>query len=120
MELKHVVVFHTVQAIVEKVKCLTCGSEHKYHPEKKQNPGRTERIIKKSPETARIRNSSEFATLSAKFAQKESVPYSLSGTFKVEDVIDHKTFGRGYVVSASFQKMTVVFSDETRIMACNR
>ena len=36
MELNHVVVAHNAEGIVEKVKCHTCGSEHKYHPDKKR------------------------------------------------------------------------------------
>ena len=120
MELKHVVVFHGMDGMVEKVKCLTCGSEHKYHPDKKMKPGKTEKVRKKSPEAGRRGKSSEFEALSEKFGQKEPLPYSLSGVFKVEDVIEHKTFGRGFVTSVSFQKMTVVFSDDTRTLACNR
>ena len=40
MELKHVVVFHGMDGIVKKVKCLTCGSEHKYPPDRKKTPGK--------------------------------------------------------------------------------
>jgi len=35
-------------------------------------------------------------------------------------VIDHKTFGMGFVISASRDKMEVVFSDGPRILVCNR
>ena len=124
MELKHVVVFHGMDGIVERVKCLTCGSEHKYHPDKMMKPGKPgkiEKVRKKNPETGkRMGNSSEFMALSEKYGQKEPLPYSMSGAFKAEDVIEHKTFGRGFVTSVSFQKMTVVFLSETRILACNR
>ena len=120
MELKHVVVFHGMDGIVKKVKCLTCGSEHKYHPDRKKTPGKKERVIKKNPEAGKLGNSSEFEALSEKFGRREPVPYSISGSFKVEDVLEHKTFGRGFVTSVSFQKITVVFSSETRILACNR
>jgi hypothetical protein len=120
MELKHVVVFHNEAGIVEKVKCLTCGSEHKYRPDKKKIPGKTAKVKKKSPGAGRQGSSSEFEELSQKFSQKEPLPYSISGSFKAEDVIEHKTFSRGFVTSVSFQKMTVVFSSGTRALACNR
>ena len=36
-----------------------------------------------------------------KFKEKKPVNYSMSGTFKEDDVIDHKTFGMGIVISAT-------------------
>jgi hypothetical protein len=44
----------------------------------------------------------------------------MSGSFKDDDVIDHKTFGTGIVISASYYKMEVAFSDRTRVLVCNR
>ncbi len=120
MELKHVVVFHGMDGLVEKVKCLTCGSEHKYHPDRKMKSAKTEKARKKNPTAAKKRDSSEFEALSKEFGDKEPIPYSMSGAFKAEDVIEHKTFGKGFVTSVSFQKMTVVFLSETRTLACNR
>ena len=120
MELKHVVVFHGMNGMVEKVKCLTCGSEHKYHPDRKVKPGKSEKVRKKNPEARKMGNSKEFEALSEEFGQKEPLPYSISGKFKAGDVIEHKTFGKGFVTSVSFQKMTVVFLSQTRILACNR
>ena len=38
MELNHVVVAHDKGGVVERVKCQTCGSEHKYRPDKKRAP----------------------------------------------------------------------------------
>ena len=55
-----------------------------------------------------------------KFKEKKPVHYSMSGSFKENDVIDHKTFGMGIVISASYQKMEVVFSDRSRILVFNR
>ena len=120
MELKHVVVFHGVDGMVEKVKCLTCGSEHKYHSDRKKKSAKTEKVRKKNPPAAKRRDSSEFEALSEIFGQKEPIPYSMSGAFKAEDVIEHKAFGKGFVTSVSFQKMIVVFLSETRTLACNR
>ncbi len=36
MELSHVVVALNAAGIVERVKCHTCGTEHKYRPDKKR------------------------------------------------------------------------------------
>jgi hypothetical protein len=61
-----------------------------------------------------------YEKLAQKFKEKKRLPYSMSGSFKNDDVIDHKTFGMGIVISASHDKMEVVFSDEPRILVCNR
>ena len=61
-----------------------------------------------------------FEKLAEKFKEKEPLPYSMSGSFKNDDVIDHKTFGMGIVISASKDKMEVAFSGGPRILVCNR
>ncbi len=40
LELSHVVVVHNLEGIVDRVKCKTCGSEHKFSPDKKSLPRR--------------------------------------------------------------------------------
>ena len=117
MELNHVVVANNAAGIVERVQCLTCGSEHKYHPEKKKA---TKRTSKKSIFTQEVDLTKTFETLAQKFKEKKPLPYRMSGSFKNDDVIDHNTFGMGIVINASCDKMEVVFSDRPRLLACNR
>jgi len=62
----------------------------------------------------------EFEKLAEKFKEKQSIAYSTSGLFKPDDVIDHKTFGMGIVINASYYKMEVAFSDRNRLLVCNR
>jgi hypothetical protein len=116
-ELNHVVVAHDAAGIVERVKCHTCGSEHKYRPDKKRA---TKKTSKKSISTQEVDLTKTFEELVEKFKKKMPLPYSMSGSFKNDDVIDHKTFGMGIVISASHDKMEVAFSDEPRILVCNR
>ena len=117
MELNHVVVAHNEEGFVEKVKCHTCGTEHRYHPGKKRT---TRNTSKKSISTLEVDLTKTFEKLAEKFKGKKPLPYNMSGSFKNDDVIDHKTFGMGIVISASHDKMEVVFSDEPRILVCNR
>ncbi len=117
MELNHVVVAHDSGGTVERVKCLTCGSEHKYRPDKKRA---SKKAAKKSTITQEVDFTKTFEELAEKFKEKKPLPYSMSGSFKNEDVIDHKTFGMGVVMSASHDKMEVAFSGGLRILACNR
>ena len=117
MELNHVVVAHDKDGVVERVKCQTCGSEHKYRPDKKRAPKRS---AKKNTSTQEEDFTKTFEKLAEKFKEKEPLPYSMSGSFKNDDVIDHKTFGVGIVISASKDKMEVAFSGGPRILVCNR
>jgi hypothetical protein len=117
MELNHVVIAHNVRGIVERVKCHTCGSEHKYHPEKKK-------VVKKEAikgtGSRKVDSTKVYEILVEKFKEKEPLPYRMSGSFKDDDVIDHKTFGIGIVINASYYKMEVAFPDRTRLLVCNR
>ena len=80
---------------------------------KEQTPKKRVRAKKKDP-------AKDFELLAEKLKGKESVRYSMSGSFKLDDVIDHKTFGIGVVISTSYKKMDVVFADQSRILICNR
>jgi len=120
MKLDHVVVFHNMEGMVERVKCHTCGSEHKYRPDKKRSPKKIVKGTKKGTKTKKMDLTKDFETLAEKFKEKKPVHYSMSGSFKENDVIDHKTFGMGIVISASYKKMEVVFSDRPRILVFNR
>jgi hypothetical protein len=120
MELNHVVVSHNKDGIVAKVKCHTCGSEHKYQPEKKKAAKKSPVTRKKSSRTKKLDYAEEFAKLAETFRGKKPVPYSMSGSFKKDDLIDHKTFGKGFVTNVSYQKIDVLFSDGFRLLASER
>lgn len=117
MELNHVVVAHEAMGTVETVKCYTCGSEHTYHPDKKR---RTKRASKKSTSTGEVDLTRGFEKLAEKLKDKKRLSYSMSGSFKNEDVIEQSTFGMGIVISAFSDKMEVVFSDGPSVLVCNR
>ena len=120
MELNHVVVAQNTRGIVERVKCLTCGSEHKYRADRKEAPGKPITTGKKRTTNRKVDYAKEFENLVEKFKGKEPVSYSMSGSFKKDDVIDHQTFGMGIVISVSYEKMEVAFSGGPRVLACDR
>jgi hypothetical protein len=119
LELNHVVLFHNPEGIVARVQCKICGSEHKYRPDKKKAPVKApkkkKRTVIKKEDFAKT-----FEKLAEKFKEKKPVNYSMSGSFKTDDVIDHKTFGKGIVTSVSYGKMGVAFSEGPRLLVCNR
>jgi hypothetical protein len=108
--LDHAVVSYNVKGVIDQVKCMICGSEHKYSPAKKPPKPRAKKV-----DPAR-----DFELLSEKYKGKKPVSYTMTGLFKVEDVIDHNTFGMGIVIGTSFKQMEVVFSDRPRILVFNR
>ena len=62
----------------------------------------------------------DFELLIEKFKEKNPVRYSISGSFKADDVIDHNIFGKGIVISISNKKIVVLFCDKPRILVCDR
>jgi len=70
MELNHVVVAHNAGGIVERVKCHTCGSEHKYRPDKIRA---TKKASKKSISTHEVHLTQTFEELAEKFKKKDAI-----------------------------------------------
>jgi hypothetical protein len=109
----HEVISRSDDGIVLKMRCLTCGYEHKFRPLKSKSPGRVARPKKIDP-------AKDFNLLSETFKDKRPLRYSMSGLFKPGDVIEHNTFGTGIVISAINKQMEVIFSDCPRILVFNR
>lgn len=119
MELSHVVLSHNREGIINKVKCHTCGSEHKYRIEKPKKSRKTPKKADKSKRTKK-RTKNNYDALIEKFHKKDPVPYSMSGSFQEDDVVDHKSFGIGVVTDVSTQNMEVIFPEGPRFLVCNR
>lgn len=80
---------------------------------KKQTPKKRARVKKKDP-------AKDFELLTEKLSETKPLRYSMSEKFKVNDIIEHDTFGIGVVISSSFKKIEVVFSDKIRALTCDR
>lgn len=117
LELNHIVVRHNTEGIVDRVKCHTCGSEHKYKPVSKKKAAsatpRKRTVKKKSPEK-------EYEKLLKKYGDREPVPYNIKASFSEGDLIVHKTFGTGIVSEVSFQRIDVVFPEGMKALAAER
>ncbi|MBN2419007.1 MAG: hypothetical protein JXL81_06450 [Deltaproteobacteria bacterium] len=116
LELNHIVVRHNVDGIVDRVKCYTCGFEHKYKPVKKKSEPAKKR---KSP--ARKKSSEkEYAALMEKNSHIAPIPYSMNASFSEGDIIDHKTFGKGIILETSFERIEVLFQDGSKTLAAGK
>ena len=116
LELNHIVVRHNTEGIVDRVKCHTCGFEHKYKPVKKTVKSTTKRkspARKKSPEK-------EYAALMEKNIKVVPVPYSMKASFSEGDIIDHTTFGKGIITGTSHERIEVLFQDGAKTLAADK
>ena len=120
LPLTHMVVLHNSEGIVERVQCRTCGSEHKYYPDKKKTARKPAAKPKAGAKSRKPDAEKVFEKLAGKFQDKEPVPYSMQGSYKMDDVIQHKTFGKGFVTEVSYRKIEVAFADASRMLVCDR
>jgi len=117
IELNHVVISHNIEGFVERVKCHTCGSEHKYRRTKKISTAKN-RV--KRPAVKKADPGKDFQMLSERLKNKTPILYKMSESYNNDDVIVHSIFGKGIVINTSSQKMEVIFADGSRILATDR
>ena len=121
------IVLYKVDGKVSKVKCKTCGAEHRYRGEKAQE--RHSDAGKKIPLKKAIakRNASTGADVIRWKGKHDSMDPALSikdyrtqDIYHAEDVIRHPVFGVGFVEKiVSETRMDVLFEDALKLMAMN-
>ena len=128
--LAHVIMFK-VEGDISKVKCNTCGAQHKYRakmpaPKKSavSRPPTLKETIAKRAAAAKVdannapmqwdlRNRSMDNAASVK-------DYSIHNQYRAKDVVNHHVFGLGFVERiVSDKSMDVLFSDAVKLMAMN-
>ena len=116
LELNHIVVRHNAEGVVDRVKCHTCGFEHKYKPVKKQvaAPKKRKTTSRKKP------SEKEYKALMEANTDKVPVPYNMKSAFNEGDVIDHKTFNKGIVTGVSYERIDVLFEGGLKTLAADK
>lgn len=129
--LAHVILFK-VDGVVSRVKCKTCGAEHKYRPttgtEKKNE--RTTVIRKaaspKKADAAKVKLPDAEAALQWDLKIRNREPdaevraYSIHDVYRAQEIINHPTFGVGFVDKIlSDKSMSVLFSDSVKLLGMN-
>jgi hypothetical protein len=111
---------HTVHAVVGgrpvKVECNTCHAVHRY-----RGPAGASAPARSGAGTARPeRVRAEVVAFDALLAGKrvaEASPYSPRRTYAVDDVVDHPTFGRGFVSAVrDGAKIEVTFRSDVKLL----
>ena len=127
--LNHIILIHE-DNMVSKVKCKTCGSEHKYKdpksPTKKSSPSlnrhrgknvKVDPIFYKRVVTAPAQWEAKKNEMKPKYLIKN---YLTQDAYQLKDVIQHHTFGLGFVEEIiSTTSMDVLFCDTIKRMAMN-
>jgi hypothetical protein len=126
--LAHVVLFEVKDA-VDRVKCKTCGAEHKYRPaapKKKDSTAVPRKKVLSAKKTTTTKTPVNDAPIQWDLKSRNmqaGTPikdYSIKGCFKVRDVINHPIFGVGFVEQvASDKSVYVLFSDSVKLMGMN-
>ena len=113
---------HTIHAVVDakpvKVECNTCHAVHKYRSPPGAKPVKT---IANRPAAARS-TASEKRTVSFEELLRErdlasATRYSPKTSYKVDQVIEHPTFGLGFVSAVrDAQKIEVTFRTDVKVL----
>lgn len=115
---------HTIVALVgetpAKIKCHTCGSEHKYRKPAaadKKSTAATPRARRTKAEP-QAPEKQQWQNLQLNGTEK-TLPYSMESRYRLMDLIEHPLFGIGQVQENSgTRKMTVLFVDGLKILRC--
>ncbi len=113
---------HTIIAMVEgkpvKVECNTCHGVHRFRGSGGRSPG-SSAARAALPSRARSAAVSFDAQLAAN--RGPSLPYSSKRTYAVHDVVDHPTFGRGFVSALrDGSKIEVTFRTDVKLLVHGR
>ena len=126
--LAHLILFK-VDGVVSRVKCKTCGAEHKYRGTlpgaKKPAAVRTPGVVR-AKKTAAAKVAVNDAPLQWDLKSRNMAPgtpmrnYSIKETYKIKEVINHSVFGVGFVEKVVTDKsMSVLFNDSVKLMGMN-
>jgi hypothetical protein len=126
--LAHIVLYE-VRGIVSKVKCKTCGAEHKYRgvkpPAKKSGPAvrtlKENRPIKAAASNINSQAPMQWVARHDHINSETPVKdYLMQGSYQANDVIRHPLFGLGFVERiVSDKRMDVLFQDAIKPMVMN-
>ncbi|MFH1530597.1 MAG: hypothetical protein ABIK09_07675 [Pseudomonadota bacterium] len=115
---------HTIIAMVggipKRVMCNTCHGEHTYRPHppgERPTPKKAGVVKGRSTPKPRKAKTSEWETRVGGRDRREALPYKPQGTFKVDQIMDHRSFGIGLVVATlAGDKIKVLFETGDKIL----
>ncbi len=116
LNLSHIITVMVGGDII-KVKCNTCGSEHRYRGMDTIGKLRAKTAgTAKSRPSAADKSQAVWETCMAS-AKGPETPYDMTKTYSAGEVIVHALFGKGVVRKIHFRKCEVLFKDKERLLA---
>lgn len=124
MDLLHRVVA-AVAGQPKRVECKTCHSQHNYRAPKGNGAAASKPKKADKPRTPRARASSQGSSSWVQLVggkdSSKFTPYSTTTRFATDQLVHHKKFGDGCVVSVlDDQKITVLFREGEKTLIHNR
>lgn len=120
---------HTIVAMVGpkivRVKCNTCRGDHAFRPEPGASSPRTStpRAAARPAGAAPTREERVVISFDDELASKDTANarrYSPRETFAVDQVVEHPTFGYGYVKAVRGDKVDIVFKTDVKTLVHGR
>ena len=123
---------HTIMAMVgrgiAKVKCNTCGAEHKYKSAREAAAAAAEPVkAKRAPAARKVADADPNRSVRVLFQRAmadrdraDAVAYTPSLTVKPGMLVDHRTFGHGIVDAVYEGKSRLLFEDGYKILVTGR
>ncbi len=109
---------HTIMAMdgeaIAKVRCKNCGGSHKFRNPADAQKVRKPRAKKGAGEEATTEIIWQAGLAEAKGKERD---YSMASKYRVGDVVNHQTFGKGIVMKLYANKCDMLFKDKERLMA---
>lgn len=109
---------HTIMTMegeaVVKVRCKICGSMHKFKSPLDAQKVRKPRAKKGVGEAATAAIVWEAGLAEAKGKERD---YSMTSKYRIGDIVNHLTFGKGVVMKLYANKCDMLFKDRERLMA---
>ena len=110
---------HTIMVMdgeaISKVRCKSCGGLHKFRDPLVAQKVRKPRAKKGAGEEAATAEIVWEAGLAE--AKGKERDYDMSAKYRVGDVVNHQTFGKGIVMKIHVNKCDMLFRDKERLMA---
>ena len=110
---------HTILAMVGtkivRVKCNTCGGDHAY----RVAPGASTTAKPRKPRASAAGTPKAVIGWTQRIAERDestAKKYGVKETFAVDDLIDHPTFGLGFVTAVRGDKVDVSFKTEQKTL----
>ena len=105
---------------IDKVKCNTCETIHKYRDPAKRLKAKTTARKSSGTRTRMIDALKEWEQIIQTSTKDEFVPYAMDKSFKKGDKITHKAFGEGGVLQmVGENKINVLFKEGQKLLICN-